>query len=45
MCNVELVAVVARRDAGCTFPEVDHYCTGNGFTDVFAQWSRGLLVS
>ena len=45
MCNVGLTDVVAGREAGCTFPDLDHYCTGNGFTDVFAQWSRGLLAS
>ena len=44
MCNVEPVAVVARHDAGCTFTEVDHYRTGNGFTDDFAEWSQGLPV-
>ena len=43
MCNVDLTDVVAGREAGCTFPHLDHYCTGNGLTDVFAQWSRGLL--
>lgn len=44
MCNVELGEVVAGRETGCTFPDRDHYCTGDGFTDVFAQWSQGLLV-
>lgn len=44
MCNVDLPAVVAGREAGCAFPDLEHYCTGDGFTDVFAQWSRGLLV-
>ena len=43
MCAVDLDAVVAGRDSGCTFPDMDHLCTGNGFTDVFAQWARGLL--
>lgn len=44
MCNVELRDVVNGHESGCTFPDMDHYCTGNGFTDVFAQWSRGLLA-
>lgn len=45
MCHVELASVVIGREAGCTFPDINHYCTGNTFTDVFSQWSRGLLVS
>ena len=45
MCPVELAAVVAGRDAGCAFPDIDPFCTGKGFTDVFAQWSSGLLMS
>jgi hypothetical protein len=44
MCNIPLRDVIDGRDAGCSLPDVDHYCTGNGFTDVFAQWSRGLLA-
>lgn len=43
MCGVDLVDVVAGRDSGCSFPDMDHFCTGDGFTDVFAQWARGLL--
>ena len=44
MCNVALIDVVAGRTAGCTFPHLDHICTGNGFSDVFAQWSQGRLA-
>lgn len=44
MCSVELAEVVEGNKLGCTFPDLDHYCTGNAFTDVFAQWSRGLLA-
>lgn len=43
MCNVPLPDVVAGRTSGCTFPDLDHICTGDGLTDVFAQWSQGLL--
>lgn len=45
MCNVDIPAVVAGREAGCTFPDLPHPCTGNGFTDVFAQWARGQLAA
>ena len=43
MCGVGLEDVVAGRDSGCSFSDMDHFCTGDGFTDVFAQWARGLL--
>ena len=44
MCGVDLENVVAGRDSGCSFPDMDHFCTGDAFSDVFAQWARGLLM-
>jgi hypothetical protein len=43
MCNSDLDTVVQGRDTGCSLEGIDHFCTGNGFTDIFAQWSRGLM--
>lgn len=43
MCNADLSLVVKGRNSGCSLPDTDHICTGNGFTDIFAHWSRGLM--
>lgn len=45
MCNADLGLVVKGRNIGCSLPDTDHICTGNGFTDIFGHWSRGLMNS
>jgi len=42
-CYVELSDIVDRHAAGCAFPDIEHDCTGDVFTDVFARWGIGLL--
>ncbi len=42
-CYVELSDIVDRYAAGCAFPDIEHDCAGDVFTDVFARWGIGLL--
>ncbi len=42
-CYVELSDIVDRHAAGCAFPDIEHDCAGDVFTDVFARWGVGLL--
>ncbi len=42
-CYVELSDIVDRHAAGCAFPDIEHDCAGDVFTDVFARWGIGLL--
>ncbi len=42
-CYVELSDIVDRHSAGCAFPNIEHDCAGDVFTDVFARWGVGLL--
>ena len=43
-CYVELTQVVAGRVAQCAFPDDEHECTHDVFTDVFARWVTGALT-
>jgi hypothetical protein len=44
-CYVELFDVVDGYSDGCAFPGIEHDCTGDVFTDVFARWAQGLLAT
>ena len=43
-CRVELVQIVEGRIAQCAFPDDQHECTHDVFTDVFARWITGELT-
>ena len=43
-CYVDLADVVAGYAAGCAFPEVEHDCQADVFSDVFAAWAQGRLA-
>lgn len=38
-CDVPLTQIAPGYAAECAFPEVEHACEANVFTDVFARWS------
>lgn len=42
-CYVPLPDIVAGRITQCAFPDVDHNCEHDVFTDVFARWDAGHL--
>jgi hypothetical protein len=42
-CNVPLVDVVDGYRTGCAFPDTEHDCQGQVFTDVFAMWTTRAL--
>ncbi len=39
-CYVPLPQIVAGRTDGCAFPNLDHECTHEVFTDVFSMWTK-----
>lgn len=43
-CNVELTQIVSGRVAQCAFPDDEHECTHDVFTDVFSRWVTGALM-
>lgn len=43
-CNVELTQIVSGRMAQCAFPDDEHECTHDVFTDVFSRWVTGVLM-
>jgi hypothetical protein len=42
-CYADLGAVVDGYRNGCAFPEEEHDCRADVFTDVFARWSSGRM--
>jgi hypothetical protein len=42
-CYVPLSDIVGGRIIQCAFPDVDHDCEHDVFTDVFARWDGGHL--
>lgn len=43
-CHADLVDVVDASPSGCAFPDVEHDCAGDAFTDVFARWGAGEMT-
>ena len=39
-CYVPLTQIVAGKAQGCAFPNLDHECTHEVFSDVFAMWTN-----
>lgn len=44
-CYASLSDVVDGYAIGCAFPGIEHDCTRNALTDVFARWGSGLMPS
>lgn len=43
-CNVHLPQIAVGRVGQCAFPDDEHECTHEVFTDVFARWMTGALM-
>jgi hypothetical protein len=43
-CYVDLGDVVNGLESGCAFPDIEHDCTGDVFSDVFARWATGRMT-
>lgn len=43
-CSVDLPQIAVGRVGQCAFPDDEHECTHEVFTDVFARWMTGALM-